>query len=169
MNTTLASLCSIVQHSFDDGYLITFYIIQTVICLALVPPAIVLCVAVGKATVLHKNVRICLINLIVSTVVSNVGTAIIAGYHLLAIYSPDDNLCFRLIPKVIDCRIIQSVRNIGALMTVSGLLFLAAERVCATVQFKTYEKNGSLVIGIGLTVIQVCLSEFFIALYTLHS
>uniref|UniRef100_A0A914W3N6 Uncharacterized protein n=1 Tax=Plectus sambesii TaxID=2011161 RepID=A0A914W3N6_9BILA len=163
MNNTSTLLCSYVQLSFADGYLTTAYVIQTVVCLALLPLAIALCVAIGKTTVLHRNVRICLVSIAVSTVISNVGTVATAGYHLIAVFGSAENFCDRIALTSRECSRIQVIRSVGGLSTVIGLFFLAIERVCSTIQFKTYEKSGSTMIGIVLTLLQWLVSSLSFA------
>jgi hypothetical protein len=137
--------------------LIVIYCVQSVACLLVIPPALILAGVVALSHVLHFNVRVLLVNLIIAAVITDIGTLIPAAYHMVVVFghSSDNELCLRVALNARDCAVLNAVRNFGIFMTSTGLVFLALERIAATIQFKTYEKRGRRAIGIVLLLIQV--------------
>uniref|UniRef100_A0A914X3L1 G-protein coupled receptors family 1 profile domain-containing protein n=1 Tax=Plectus sambesii TaxID=2011161 RepID=A0A914X3L1_9BILA len=118
--------------------------------------ALLLAAAILKTTSLHFNVRISLANLAFATGLTDCGMGIVAFYQLygLTSFNDEDKLCDWVALSQTNCRLLRTVHNIGSLVVLTSLLFLAVERLCATVQFKTYEQHQNRSLGIGLVVVQ---------------
>jgi hypothetical protein len=116
-----------------------------------------LAVSFWKTTSLHFNVRVLLVNLSISATVTNCGILIIAIHQLIALFSAQSatEMCAVMAISATQCHSLRLVYNVGSLPPVIGLLFLAIERLIATLQYKTYEQNGKKIIGLSLVAIQV--------------
>uniref|UniRef100_A0A914WZ07 G-protein coupled receptors family 1 profile domain-containing protein n=1 Tax=Plectus sambesii TaxID=2011161 RepID=A0A914WZ07_9BILA len=164
MNATTANetavLCAAVVDSFADRYMVWIRVVQILISIAVVPPALLSCLCIIRAGAVHINMRILLVNLFISVVLANLGVAVIAIYHLVAfiMHQNEEQLCDLMAISATSCARVNALNNYAGLTTVIGLSALAAERIYATVCFKTYESTRKLQIGIGLTIAQWLIS-----------
>uniref|UniRef100_A0A914XDJ4 Gustatory receptor n=1 Tax=Plectus sambesii TaxID=2011161 RepID=A0A914XDJ4_9BILA len=157
MKNSSELVCIAVNELFTNQTVMTIiFAIQAVSTLPTTLVGVFLAIAIGKTTSLHFNIRILLINLSISAVVTNCGIGIVAIYQLFAIFSATSevHLCHLMALSRKSCRDLRILYNLGSLPPVIGLLFLAIERLIATVQYRTYEQKGRKIIGISLTAIQ---------------
>ena len=150
-------LCDAVVDSYSDGYMVRIRVVQILFVLFSIPPSLVACVCIAKAGALHTNMRILLINLLISNLLTNIGIVVIAAYHLAAFAkrANEEQFCDMVAMTATDCARLNALFNYGGFTTVTGLIMLAIERIYATAHFKTYESVIPLRLGIGLAIAQV--------------
>lgn len=150
-------LCNAVHESYADGLLVRVYGVQCILCFFAIPLAALVCLAMRRAGALHRNIRLLLANFFIASMLSNGGMLIVGGYHVWAVVASESSaqLCNRNAMTGRMCTRLQAMNSFGSFTLATSLVFLAAERIYATVWYKTYENKGYRKLGIFLVVLQV--------------
>jgi hypothetical protein len=118
-------LCEAVRDSYADGILANLYGIKCIFSIIAIPPALVMCIAIIRASALHRNIRLLFVNFFIATVIANAGIILVSGYHVLALMTSNTNeeLCAKVAMTGQECIFLQGLCQLGG-FTVSTSLSL---------------------------------------------
>uniref|UniRef100_A0A914WE05 G-protein coupled receptors family 1 profile domain-containing protein n=1 Tax=Plectus sambesii TaxID=2011161 RepID=A0A914WE05_9BILA len=101
---------------------------------------------------LHINVRLLLVSLAFAAIISCTVLLLIAIYGLVLTFSSLDSC--RLLQSKSLCSLLRAPSSAAVYAMIIGNFIVGIERSIATVQYRTYEIQGSIQVGVGLLIVQ---------------
>eukprot|EP00081_Caenorhabditis_elegans_P000911 NP_001022279.1 Serpentine receptor class alpha/beta-14 [Caenorhabditis elegans] len=151
--------CQIAFHATTNSFMQTIRLVHIFFCTfgAISSSLFIYVLLNSSSRNLHRNLRISLASLAFAALIACLQLDFIAFYHL-ALTLTADNACDSMY-EARKCAILRFPVVLSIYATLCGIIVLAIERTIATLKYKTYEANGSRVVGLVLVTGQwfVCI------------
>ncbi|CAI2342797.1 unnamed protein product [Caenorhabditis sp. 36 PRJEB53466] len=146
--------CQIAFHATTNSFMQTIRLVHIFFCtMGAISSSLFIFVLLNSSSKhLHRNLRISLASLAFAALIACLQLDFIAFYHL-ALTLTADNACDSMY-EAQKCALLRFPVVLSIYSTLCGIIVLAIERTIATLKYKTYEANGSRLVGLVLVTVQ---------------
>uniref|UniRef100_A0A914UTM3 Uncharacterized protein n=1 Tax=Plectus sambesii TaxID=2011161 RepID=A0A914UTM3_9BILA len=145
--------CELAYEMAHNPLIIAIRVVHIMACsIGIGASASFILVLTRRTVPLHVNVRLLLVSLAFAAIISCTVLLLIAIYGLVLTFSSLDSC--RLLQSKSLCSLLRAPSSAAVYAMIIGNFIVGIERSIATVQYRTYEIQGSIQVGIGLLIVQ---------------